>query len=107
MLFTTQIMKLLIFQAITQRFFHCPLEDTIRLQKTIAPVYSYFFDYKIQFGFGDFLSRSNVNLGISHGEDVLLLYTTPLHAYPFVYTDEEKLMSKKLLEIYATFAETG
>jgi carboxylesterase type B len=91
----------------SQRYFHCAMAESIRLQKKIAPVYSYFYNYKLSFGFGELLSQSNVNLGVSHGEDIMLLYSTPVHSPPFVYSDEEKLMSENLLDMYATFARKG
>jgi carboxylesterase type B len=89
----------------SQRYFHCAMVESIRLQKKIAPVYSYFYNYKLSLGFGDLLS--NVNLGVGHGEDIMLLYSTPVHLPPFVYSDGEKLMSENLLDMYATFARKG
>jgi Carboxylesterase family len=89
----------------SERNFHCAMEEAIRLQMQLTPVYAYFYDYKLHYGFGEFLTKSNVNLGVGLGEDVLLLYSTRVHAPPFVYSDDEKLMSDKLLDMYATFAE--
>jgi Carboxylesterase family len=66
------------------------------------------YGFKLRFGLGEYLSGlPTVNLGISHAEDIFLIYRTPLHPPNFVYTDEEKLMSEKLLEIYASFAKKG
>ena len=40
--------------------------------------------------------------GISHGEDVLLIYNHGLRDIP--YSDEEKIMSNSLTEMYHNFA---
>lgn len=82
----------------------------------------YFFNYKSLSGLGEFMANTTdnfskttntyffvsqiytliINLGISHGEDVLLIFTSDIRNQP--YSKEEEIMIKNLIGVYYSFA---
>lgn len=70
------------------------------------PVYMYYYTYKNSYAFAEVLSGQTSDLlGVSHGDDVLLVYS----AEPVLHdlTEGEKLMQMYLLDMYESFTATG
>lgn len=76
------------------------------LQSGISPSYFYLFDHKISFGIGEIMSgQPDVDLGISHGEDITLLLLIGRDQIPL--NDKEMLMSERLLDMLLEFNQKG
>jgi hypothetical protein len=76
------------------------------MQEKLAPVYFYMYTMKLSRGLG-VLMNSNDDLGVVHGDDVLLMYKTPAHSGDFKLTKAEKDMSEELLEMCESFSKEG
>jgi len=78
----------------------------MQLQSPLMPVYSYEFDYKTTYGYGEYLSNRSYVTGVSHGEDIVLIYESSLRTnHP--YTVEEINVMTILLDMYESFAYTN
>lgn len=69
------------------------------------PVYMYYYRVKLSFGIGQmFAGKRSELLGVSHGDDVLLVVNLPVeHEMP----EEELRMQTALLDLYQSYANTG
>lgn len=92
-------------KAFTDRYFRHGAAVAAQYQKKIN-VFS--FNFPVEHGFGEFLSNSKnaTDLGVSHGDDILLIYDNLLRKdKPF--TDDERKMSDKLISIYKGVSSEG
>jgi carboxylesterase type B len=89
------------------------IAKSVELQAKFAPVYCYFYNYKLNVGLGSLwvkpLPQSvRSNFGSVHGDDVLLVHSTPAHAADdFKYSEDETKMTENLLGIYDSFTNDG
>ncbi|XP_063697484.1 venom carboxylesterase-6-like [Culicoides brevitarsis] len=91
---------------LTDSLFLAGIHESIEQFSPLMPTYIYGFDFKTEYGFGEFLSGRNKVKGIAHGEDMVLIYDTSLRSnIPF--TLEEQLVMGHLLDIYESFAYTS
>jgi carboxylesterase type B len=80
--------------------------ESIELQAKLAPVYFYLYKFKLPVGLGALwgnrlAASARSGLGTVHGDDVLLIYSTPAHAgSEFKYSEDEVKMTKHLLAMY-------
>jgi carboxylesterase type B len=90
----------------TDRFFHLGCDKSVKLQGKQMPVYVYYYNYKLSHGVGEYMAgKTSDLLGVSHGDDVLLLYFVKETEHEL--TEGEKQMQEKLLDLYVSFAKTG
>lgn len=95
----------LLTKAFTDRYFRHGIAVAAKYQRKLN-VYS--FNFPLQYGFGGFLSNSEnaTELGISHGDDLLLIYDNLLRKdKPF--NDAEQKMSDKLIKLYYMMSKFG
>ncbi|CRL06417.1 CLUMA_CG019500, isoform A [Clunio marinus] len=88
---------------LSDRFFKFDAYNAIQIHARHAPAYFYYFRYKSLSGLAEFLSNSKENIGVSHGEDVLLIYEHNLRDIP--YSNEELEMGNELINMYYAFAK--
>lgn len=94
-------------QIISDRLYKHGLAKSVKLQGIISPTYFYHFRYKTKYGDGEDMSGKDENLGVAHGEDVYLLYSTEdLRDEVRPYSIDEKRMQSLLLDLYVTFGKT-
>lgn len=98
--------------------YHSGAFKALQLQSKFAPTYFYYFRYITKTGIAPKMQK-NVKkyqkrvrraqddfLGISHGDDVFLIYFNPssraAHAVP--YSEEDKIVGRQLIDLYHSFA---
>ncbi|KAL7048231.1 hypothetical protein ACKWTF_003275 [Chironomus riparius] len=86
---------------VTDRLFKSGAYEAIQLQSKYSPSFCYHFDYKSNYSVGEILGKSTDFLGISHGEDIFLIFT---HLRPHVYSEDEKKMAQNLINMYYEFS---
>lgn len=88
----------LLTKAFTDRYFRHGIAVAAKYQRKLN-VYS--FNFPLQYGFGGFLSNSEnaTDLGISHGDDLLLIYDNLLRKDK-QFNDAEQKMSDLLIKMY-------
>ncbi|CAO1363125.1 unnamed protein product [Diamesa serratosioi] len=90
---------------VSDRLYNYGAIKAINLQSQISPTFFYHFQYKSLFGLGEMLSEQKaVNLGVAHGEDVLLIFKVG-ERKKLPYSAEELLMIGSLTELYFNFAD--
>ncbi|CAO1323800.1 unnamed protein product [Diamesa hyperborea] len=90
---------------VSDRLYNYGAIKAINLQSQISATFFYHFQYKSLYGVGEMLSYQNVtNLGVAHGEDVLLVFKVG-ERNELPYSEEEKLMTESLTELYFNFAD--
>ncbi|XP_058055240.1 venom carboxylesterase-6-like [Anopheles bellator] len=88
---------------ISNRLFFAGVTEMVKLMQRHISVYLYFDQYKAVYGLGEAMSGSNANLGIAHGEDLLLILPSSIrNGMP--YTGEEMEMVSKFVDLYESFA---
>ncbi|XP_052741315.1 LOW QUALITY PROTEIN: carboxylic ester hydrolase [Bicyclus anynana] len=76
----------------------------IHAQKSLEPTYLYRYSYRGQYSLSDLMTQSAKNYGVSHADDVLLIFKF----LPFEPTSPEDLQMRQiLLDIIYNFATTG
>ena len=101
----------------TDRLYHHGAKKALQLQSKLSPTYFYYFRYRIKNGetSGITIVRSdeesqkpeeiNENfLGISHGDDVFLIYYNPSSREFIEYSEDEKIVSSYLINLYQNFS---
>ncbi|KAL3270431.1 hypothetical protein HHI36_020986 [Cryptolaemus montrouzieri] len=88
------------------RLFKVDLDKCTRLQAAAikSPVYHYMFDYRGAHSFSEFGIGSNVNIGVSHGDDTVYVIMTEVDS---LSTEKDREMSKFMSGIFLTFARNG
>lgn len=93
---------------ISDRLYKHGLAKAIKIQGQFASTFFYHFNFKTVYGDGEDMSQKNENLGVAHGEDVYLLYSTEdIRGSIRPYTENERKMIELLLDMYLTFSKTG
>ncbi|XP_070490189.1 venom carboxylesterase-6-like [Chironomus tepperi] len=87
---------------LSDRLFKFGAYEAIQLQSKYSPSFFYHFVYKSVFSVGEIMGNTTDYLGISHGEDIFLIFTN--HFRPLDYTDDEKKMAQNLLNMYYEFS---
>ena len=89
---------------ISDHWFVNAMKHAVDVHRKHSTVYYYHTDYKARYGFGELLSnQTEKNLGVAHGDDVFLFYSSPIrHGYDF--TEGEKEMARKFTDIYHQYS---
>jgi len=87
---------------LSDRLFKHGAYKSIQLQSRFSPSYFYYFRFKTLRGLNDLWGTTKDNIGVSHGEDVFLIYVDK-HRH-FKYSDEEATVSQNLINLYYNFA---
>lgn len=91
----------------SDRLFTGGIQKAVKLQsiKNSEPVYFYYYRFKVQRGIAYVLSgREDFPFGVTHGDDTMLIHSTPIHDMDHPRTDEEMKMTDKLLNLYLSFS---
>lgn len=98
--------------------YHNGAYKALQLQSKFSPTYFYYFRYMTKTGIVKSMQKNSKKykqrfrraqddfLGISHGDDVFLIYFNPNSRGPnaIPYSDEEKIVSGQLIDLYHNFA---
>ncbi|ETN60431.1 carboxylesterase, beta esterase [Anopheles darlingi] len=90
-------------QMLSNRLFFAGVTETARLMQPYIPVYLYFDQYKASYGLGEAITGTQRNLGVAHGEDLLLILPSSLRD-GIPYTAEEMAMVSQFVDLYESFA---
>ncbi|XP_030764864.1 venom carboxylesterase-6-like isoform X2 [Sitophilus oryzae] len=92
-------------QLIGDRLFVADIEASARLHSAVteSEVYNYVFSYRGAVSKSNVRTQSNVNIGSSHGDDTIYTMKTQLDT---LSTEEDKHMSKILLDLTVSFMNT-
>jgi carboxylesterase type B len=95
----------------TDRLYHHGALHALQLQSKFSNTYFYYFRYRIKNGVEsknkDRKSKDEVSedfLGISHGDDVFLIYNNPSSRNDIPYSDDEIIVSQQLINLYQNFS---
>jgi len=89
-------------EIISDRLFKHGTHKAIKMQSSYSPAYFYYFRYKSLSGLAEYMAKTKEYIGVSHGEDVLLIYWHTLRDFP--YSEEEAAVSQNLINLYYNFA---
>lgn len=95
-----------IVQMVGDRLFVAEVERAAKLQVAVnsAPIYFYQFGYRGKLSFTNIVSGTNTNFGSSHADDLAYVLDT---SYSSTETQQDKDMSRLLVDIWESFAKTG
>ncbi|XP_057659861.1 venom carboxylesterase-6-like [Diorhabda carinulata] len=93
-------------QILSDRLFLRGIETASRLQAaaTESPVYCYYFNYRGVNSKSNFRTYSDVNLGVSHGDDTSYIFKTNMDT---LSTENDRAMSDIMINLVISFMETG
>ncbi|PNF28712.1 Venom carboxylesterase-6 [Cryptotermes secundus] len=96
-----------IIQMTGDRHFVVEAERAARLQAAVnsEPVYFYQFGYRGKHSLSEVMSGTNINFGVSHGDDAAYVLQVPYSNIE--ETQQDKDMSKVLTDIWDSFHRTG
>lgn len=90
---------------ITDRLYHSGAYESLKYQSIVSKTYFYYFRYITKAGnvSNDSKEPSDKNkyLGVSHGDDVFLIYQVPEN---IPYSEDELVVSRNLIKLYNTFS---
>lgn len=95
---------------ITDRLYHSGAKKSLELQSKFSATYFYYFRFITKTGIATELNNVSADqnripyLGVSHGDDVFLIYYNPLSRFQIPYSDDEKVVSKDLIKVYKSFS---
>lgn len=91
---------------LSDRLFLKDIESASRLQAaaTKSPVYCYYFNYRGVNSKSNFRTYSDVNLGVSHGDDTSYIFKTNMDT---LSTENDRSMSEILINMIVSFMDTG
>lgn len=100
---------------ITDRLFHNGAHIAAQLQSVFAPTYFYYFRFITKTGIVPELNKNgaadseplNDFLGISHGDDIFIVFYNPDSRDQIPYSDAEKRVGHQLINLYFNFATTN
>lgn len=96
----------------TDRAFAYPFYQSVMLRsaKGHKPIWVYNFNYRGQYSYGDYFATTekdiNFNWGVSHCDDLLYLFNSPL-LFPDLSKENDKSMSDFLIKTWTNFAING
>ncbi|XP_025161125.1 venom carboxylesterase-6 [Harpegnathos saltator] len=95
-----------LIQLASDRFFVYDSENAARTQAAVnqKPVWYYYYSYRGTNSLANFLSHSNDNYGVAHGDDVFIIVKT-LWMNPISQDDYN--MQKHLIDMWLSFAING
>lgn len=97
----------------TDRLYHHGALKALQLQSMLSSTYFYFFRYRIKNGDtsgitvvrnSDVEEISESFLGVSHGDDVFLIYNNPSSRDNIPYSNDEIIVSNQLINLYQNFS---
>lgn len=90
---------------ITERYFATDHQRVLKLyaQHVKAPSYFYQYDFGAEHGFENLMPNITEDLGVAHGDDILLIYSTAFRVGPLKLNSNEIIMQQKLLDLYESF----
>lgn len=97
---------------ITDRLYHSGAHKALELQSKVYSTYFYYFRVRTKTEIGrKFLEDAkseqlNTFLGISHGDDVFLIFDNPTSRGPshIPYSEDEKSVQHSLIKLYRSFS---
>ncbi|XP_055612164.1 venom carboxylesterase-6-like [Uranotaenia lowii] len=89
---------------ISNRLYFAGITTSAKLLKNHIPVYFYYDVYKTQYGLGEHMSYTSTDYGVAHGEDILLIFKTDMRDGNHPYSEEERLMSDRFVQLYEGFS---
>ncbi|XP_041770218.1 venom carboxylesterase-6-like [Anopheles merus] len=95
-----------LIQIISNRLYFAGVTESIKLMQPHTKVYVYVDYFKIKYGIGEKLSKGAVttHLGVSHGEDVDLVFHSIAREH-LPYTKEERIVINRFVAMYKQFAK--
>lgn len=95
-----------LIQIISNRLYFAGVTESAKLMQPYTKVYLYYDLYKAKYGVGEALSHREEPglLGVSHGDDVLLIFPNVLREQR-PYTDEEMQVVDRFVALYEEFAK--
>ena len=93
-------------QIISNRLYFAGVTESIKLMQPHTKVYVYVDYFKIKYGIGEKLSKGadTTYLGVSHGEDVDLVFHSIAREH-LPYTKEERIVINRFVTMYKHFAK--
>merc|ERR1712080_264064 len=96
-----------IINLLTDVHFLAPIDSVVKaLAKTTNPVYYYNYQHQGSVSLPMLQGLPAVG-GVSHFDEMFLVWNMPLLGKGALQTDHDKLVSQKLLEMWTNFAKTG
>lgn len=98
-----------LIKIITDRLYAVGIQKSVKLQSVNAntPTYFYYFKFNSVYGVENaFVPDVDHDLGVAHGDDVLLIYEVDFRSI-VPYTSEELKMQKLLIDMYFNYATNG
>jgi len=89
---------------ISDRLFLAGAYEAAKLHSKLAPAYFYFFRFEVETSIADELSHQSKSLGVSHGDDIFLIYYNPTSRIALPYNEDEKAVGRQLIDLYQAFA---
>ena len=86
---------------LSDRIYNYGISKALQLQSKIAPTHFYLYQFKAEYALGEMMSGGRTELGVAHGDDVLIIF--PLDGRSPLNADEEE-MTSKLIKMYIMFA---
>jgi len=81
------------------------IQTSVELQGPQMPVYTYAFDFKTTYAYGELMAHQPFVNAVAHGEDIVLIYEASFReSRP--YTADERVVMNLLLDMYESFAYT-
>lgn len=90
---------------ITERYFSTDHQRVLKLnaQHVKAPSYFYQYEFSAEYGIENLMPNITKDLGVTHGDDILLIYSTPFRDGIRKLNSNEIIMQQKLLDLYESF----
>ena len=58
----------------SDRMYNYGISKSLQIQSKISPTYFYFYQFKSVYALGELMSGGRTDLGVAHGEDVLIIF---------------------------------
>ncbi|KAK9884213.1 hypothetical protein WA026_005163 [Henosepilachna vigintioctopunctata] len=90
----------------SDRLFSADFDKSLRMHSTAikSPVYYYLFNYRGTHSFTELTTKTNEDLGATHGDDLMYLTSSLLDSQS---TEQDRSMTKLMVDIYLSFARNG
>lgn len=87
---------------VTDRLYHSGAYKALELQSKIYSTYFYYFRVRTKTE----IDEKNIFLGISHGDDVFLIFDNPSSRGPsyIPFSEDEKVVQHNLIKLYRSFS---
>ncbi|ERL93517.1 hypothetical protein D910_10806 [Dendroctonus ponderosae] len=91
---------------VSDRLFKADIETSARLQNAVvtSDIYCYTFTYRGRVSKSTARAKSVVNLGVSHGDDTIYVFSTKFDTNS---TEKDREMSKTLIDMITSFMKEG